>query len=178
MVVPLAVLALGLFAAVLVPYGHPLSWLAVAPMLEDLSPFHAIHVGAGVLAVSIALANRRGTPPGVLATVIALATILAATIMTGIAVKVFSDGGYWTHVMVFAAPIAIAPVVVFHALRARGWNRMLLLLGAFAVAALPYGCPLVPGMFNLFSGGLVYLLAVVTVLVLFLRGLRATGRAS
>jgi hypothetical protein len=52
---------------------------------------------------------------------------------------------------------------------------MLGLVGALAVAALPYSCPLVPGMFNLFSGGLVYAFAVATLLVLFGRGLAATA---
>ncbi len=123
--------------------------------------------------MSIGLAIRRGTPPGTVATVIALLAILGATIMTSIAVKVFSDGGYWTRVLVFAAPVAISLVVAFHALRVRAWDRMLLLLGAFAIAALPYSCPLVPGMFDLFSSGAIYLAADLTVLVLFLRGLRA-----
>jgi hypothetical protein len=76
-------------------------------------------------------------------------------------------------VLVFVAPIAIALVVTFQALWMRGWDRMLWLLGAFAIAALPYSCPLVPGMFNLFSGGIVYLMADLTVLALFIRGLLA-----
>ena len=141
MVVPLAVISLGLVTSVLVPYGYPTKWLAATPPLEDLSPFNVIHVGAGILAVSIVLAARRGSPPGIGATVTALLAILGATIMTAIAVKVFSDGGYWTDVLVFAAPIAVSLVVTFHALRVRGWDRMLLLLGAFAIAALPYSCP-------------------------------------
>ncbi|CAN5917789.1 hypothetical protein BH11MYX3_BH11MYX3_28220 [soil metagenome] len=172
MVIPLAVIALGLFASVGVPYGHPLKWLAVATPLGDLSPFHVIYVGAGLVAGAIVLAARHDSPPGRIATVIALLAIVAPTIMTAIAVKVLSDGGYWTHVLVFAAPIAISLVLAFNALRARGWDRMLLLLGAFSIAALPYSCPLVPGIFNLFSGGLVYLAADLTVLVLFIRGLR------
>jgi hypothetical protein len=175
MVVPLAVLASGLFAAVLVPSGYPLKWLTVTTPLQDLSPFHLIYVGAGVLAVSIALANRRGSPPGHLATVIALLAITGANVMTGIAVKIFSDGNYWTHVLVFVAPVAVSLVLAFNALRVAGWDRMLMLLGAFAIAALPYSCPLVPGMFNLYSGGLLYLAADLAVLALFIRGLRTAG---
>ena len=178
MVVPLAVISLGMFAAVLVPYGYPLSWAAITTPIEDLSPFLLIYAGAGIVAVSIVLAARRGSPPGHVATAIALLAILAATIMTGIAVKVFADGGYWTPVLAFVAPIAVTLPIAFHALRMRGWDRMLWLLGAFAIAALPYSCPLVPGMFNLFSGGLVYLVADVTVLALFVRGLRSDERAS
>jgi len=171
MVIPLGVIALGLLAAVLVPYSYPMKWMTVVAPLEDgFSPFHIIYIGAGVLAVSIGLASRRGSTPGHIATVTALITILAATALTAIAVYSFSDGGYWTQVLVFVAPIAITLVITFHALRMRGWDRMLFLCGAFAVAALPFSCPLVPGTLNVFSGGLVYLAADVTVLVLFLRG--------
>jgi len=176
MIVPLAVIAATLVAAVLVPYGYPVKWLTVTMPLEELSPFAAIQVSAGVVAGALALAARRDSAPGVVAIVFALIGMLASTIMTGIAVKVFADGGLWTHVMVFVAPMAVAPVLAFNALRMRGWDRMLLLVGAFAIAALPYGCPLIPGMFNLFSGGLVYLAAWGTVLVLFVRGM--TLRAS
>lgn len=172
MVIPLAVIALGMFAAVLVPYGYPVQWMTVTTPIADLSPFVAIHAGAGILAIAIVLASRRGAPPGNAVTALALLAILAATVMTVIAVKVFSDANAWTAVLVFVAPVAIALVISFHALRMRGWDRMLFLLGAFAIAALPYSCPLVPGMFNLFSGGLVYAAAVLTVLVLFVRGLR------
>jgi hypothetical protein len=172
MALPLAVIALGLFAAVLVPYGYPLKWLVVISPIVDLSPFLLIYVGAGAMAVSIAVASRRGSPPGHLATAIAILTILAATIMTAIAVKTFSDGGYWTAVLVFVAPMAVALVITFHALRMGGWDRMLWLVAAFAIAALPYSCPLVPGMFNVFSGGLLYLVADVTLLALFVRRLR------
>jgi len=172
MVVPLAVIALGLVASVLVPYGYPMKWMTVTMQLEDLSPFDVIYVGAGILAVSIGLASRRGSPPGWVAIVTALLAILGATFMTAYAVKVFADGGYWTEVLVFVAPIAITVVVTFQALRMRGWDRMLWLIGAFAIAALPYSCPLIPGMFNLFSGGIVYLIADVTLVALFIRGLR------
>jgi hypothetical protein len=173
MVVPLAVLALGLVASVLVPYGYPMKWMVVTMPFEELSPFAVIYVGAGILAVATVLASRRGSPPGVIATVTAVLAILGATFMTGWSVKVFADGDAWTAVLVFAAPIAVSIVVTFQALRMPGWDRMLWLLGAFAIAALPYSCPLVPGMFNLFSGGIVYLMADLTVLALFLRGLRA-----
>jgi hypothetical protein len=172
MVIPLAVIALGMFAAVLVPYGYPLQWMTVTLPIEDLSPFLAIHVVAGILAVSIALAARRNAEPGLLPAIVAIVGILAMTVMTAIAVKVFNDGSYWTHVLVFVAPVAFALVLAFNGLRMRGWDRMLFLLGALAIAGLPYTCPLVPGMFNLFSAGMVYLVADVTVLALFVRGLR------
>ena len=173
LVVPLAVIALGLFASVLVPYGYPLKWMTVVRPFEDVSPFLLIHASAGGLALTIALAARRGSSPGPLATVIALIGVLAATIMTCIALKAFLDGGYWKHVLVFAVPVAVAPVLAFHALRLRGWDRILIAIGAFAVAALPYSCPLIPGMFNLFSAGLVYLAADLTLLVVVVRAVFA-----
>ncbi len=173
MVVPLAVIAASMVAAVLVPYGFPLKWMTVTVPIEEMSPFLVINIGAGLLAASIVIAKRRAAAPGTLATVIAVLAILAGTVMTVWAVKVFSEGGYWTHVLVFTAPVAVSLVLAFNAFRARGWERMLVLLGAFAISALPYSCPLVPGMFNLFSGGLVYLTAVVTLLALFVRGMIA-----
>src|ERR1044071_9360169 len=78
MIVPLAVLALGLFVSVLVPYAAPLRWLAFTTPLDDLSPFLVIHAGAGLLAASIVLALRRGSPPGLASVVIAVLAILTA----------------------------------------------------------------------------------------------------
>jgi hypothetical protein len=175
MVIPLAVIALGMFAAVLVPVGYPLQWVPVTMPIQDLSPFLAVHVVSGILAAMIALAARKDAEPGLGPALVAILGILAMTVMTVIAVKFFSDGGHWTAVLVFVAPVALALVLAFNALRVRGWERMLVLLGAFAIAGLPYSCPLVPGMYNLFSSGLVYLAAQVTVLALFVRGMRWSG---
>jgi len=172
MAVPLAVIALGVFASVLVPYGYPMKWMTVVRPFEEPSPFLIVHASAGALAVTIAV-RRGSSSPGHLATAFALIGILAATIMTGIAVKVFLDAGYWKHVLVFAAPIPVALVLAFNALLLRGWDRMLVLLGAFAIAALPFSCPLIPGMFNLFSGGLVYLAADLTLLAMVVRAILA-----
>jgi len=171
MVLPLGVIAVCLIASVLVPYGFPMTWMAVTTPITEPSPFLLIHVSAGLTAFAIVRASRRDIAPGAFAIAAVLLGILAATVMTAWAVKVFTDANAWTPVLAFVAPLCITPVLVFHALRATGWDRMLGLVGAFAVAALPYSCPLVPGMFNLFSGGLVYVLAVVTLLVLFGRGL-------
>ena len=173
MVIPLAVIALGMVAAVLVPYGTPLAWLPVTLPLHTLSPFLVIHVVAAVLAVTIARAARGDAPPGHVATIVALIGIVALTVLTVIAVKAFSDVGAWTPVLAFVAPVALAPVIAVHALRASGWERMLLLLGALAVAALPYACPLVPGVFGVLSSGLVHAVANVTLLVLFVLGMRS-----
>ncbi len=173
MVIPLAVIALGMFAAVLVPYGYPMQWATVTMPVADPSPFLAVHVVAGVLAVSIGLGARRDRAPGWGAVIVAIAGILAMTVMTAIAVNTFSDGGYWTPVLVFVAPIALALAMIFNALRAQAWERMLMLLGALAIAGLPYSCPLVPGMFDVFSSGMVYFVAMVTVLALFVRGMRS-----
>ncbi len=176
-IVPLAVMAVGLVAAVLVPYGSPLNWMMVTTP-EPSSPFNVIYLGAGVLGVSIVLGVRRDAAPGVVAMVFAVIAILGATILTGIAVTLFAEGGYWTPALVFAAPVAVAITLAFNALRMRGWDRTLWMLGAFAVAALPFSCPLIPGMFNLFSGGVVYLVADVTLLALFLRGASSVRVAS
>lgn len=171
MVVPLAVIAIGVFAAVLVPYGWPIRWMTVVTPLEDPSPLLLVHVAAGILAVALALAVRRDVAPGVLVIAVALLSTLGMDAMTAIAVKAAADGDAWAFVLGFTAPVAVSLVIAFHALRAPPWDRALLLVGAFAIAALPYGCPLVPGMYNLFSGGIVFLLAEATLLVLVVRGL-------
>jgi hypothetical protein len=65
---------------------------------------------------------------------------------------------------------AIASLVL--ALRTRGWRGWLWALGGYGIAALPYACPLWPGIFNEFSGGVTFLAADVTLLILVVIGLR------
>jgi hypothetical protein len=73
----------------------------------------------------------------------------------------------------FIAPVIIATMAVLLSLaatltwiakRRAGWDRWLLLLAAYAVLALPYACPILPGMFNRWSGGLGFLTAELVLL--------------
>ena len=177
-VIPLAVIASGFLVAPLVPVGYPAKlWLSVSPYEDGLSPYAMLYAGAAALAVLIALAARGNATPRNATTVIALLTIVATTAPTAVLVDLEARDGDWLRCALFALPIAATIVLVIGALRRRGWPRLLGLLGAVAVAALPYGCPIVPGIFNLFSGGLVFVLADLTVLALFVLGERR-GRAA
>ncbi|HEY4057834.1 MAG TPA: hypothetical protein VGM39_14570 [Kofleriaceae bacterium] len=169
MIVPLAIIALGFFVSVLVETG-PHWHLVVFPVLEP-DIVNAVQIGSGILAVL--LWRARDTEPGIAAVATALVMIIGGLVMTGIATYAFSTTNNWTAALVFATPLALAPVLAFHALRLRGWDRMLLMMGAFALALASYSCPLVPGLLDVYSGGVVYAAAIVGILVLFVRGFRS-----
>ena len=90
MVIPLAVMALGMFAAVLVPYGYPLAWVTVTVPVSEPSLFLLVHVVAGILAAWIAFAARRDAAPGLAPALVALLGILGMTALSALAVKTFS----------------------------------------------------------------------------------------
>ncbi|CAN5822944.1 hypothetical protein BH11MYX2_BH11MYX2_26320 [soil metagenome] len=169
MIAPLAIIALGFFVSVLVQVGT--RWaLVVSPVMEP-DVFNIIQLGAGVLALLLWRAARDGEP-GLAAVALALVLIVGGLVLTAVATYFFSTSGHWTGALVFATPLALAPVLAFHGLRLRGWDRMLLLMGALALALLSYACPLVPGWFNAYSGGVVYAAAIIGIAVLFARGFR------
>ncbi|HEY4179528.1 MAG TPA: hypothetical protein VGM90_21960 [Kofleriaceae bacterium] len=168
MIVPLAIIALGLFVSFFVQVGT--HWVPVILPVLEIDVLNVIQIGAGVLAVL--LWRSRDGEPGMAAVATALVLIVGGLVLTGLATYAFSSVGQWTGAMVFATPLALAPVLAFHALRIRGWDRMLLLTGALALALLSYSCPLVPGILNEYSGGVVYAAAIVGILVLFVRGFR------
>jgi hypothetical protein len=175
-VIPLAMIAVGFFVAPVMLHLPP----RVIPIsaLEDgwLSPFTAIYAGAAVLAVMIALTARRGSMPSVALTATALVAIVTASVGAVIAVGVSIDAGYWDYAVGFGAPILVGAMVAGAAMRRREWDRVLRLVGAFALVALPFGCPRVPGMFNVFSGGLVFVAADLTVVALCGLGIWRSGR--
>ncbi len=65
-----------------------------------------------------------------------------------------------------AAVVLVALGLTIVAWRRSGWNRWRWLLGAYAVMVSLFGCPLIPGFFNLFSGGFVFLAAEILLVVL------------
>jgi hypothetical protein len=173
---PLAVIASGILVSPLVVLGYPEHMrMIVRPYEDGLSPFFAIYLAAAVLAVLSWRAARRPEPARSHITIAVVSTIAVLATMA-IPVGFYIDGGYLGDALLFALPLAVSVWFLVRGLRHRGWTRMLWLLGAFAAAALPYGCPLIPGMFNLFSGGLVFELADLTVLALAVLGIVRAAR--
>lgn len=169
MIIPLAVIALGLFVAVGVKAGT--HWLPMIIPVLEADEFNALQVLAGLLA--FLLWRDRKSEPGIATVIVALVLIVGGIVLTAVTTYFFSTASLWTGALVFATPLALAPVLAFHGLRIRGWDRMLLLMGALALAILPYACPLVPGMFNSYSGGMLFAAADVGIIVLFVRGFRS-----
>lgn len=173
---PLAVIASGLLVTPLVVVGYPPRMTMIVRPLEDgFSPFFAIYVAAAVLAVMSWRAARRAEPARSHTAIAVVATIAVLATMA-IPVGFYLESGYLGQAVMFALPIAASVWCLVRGLRHRQWTRVVWLLGAFAAAALPYGCPLIPGMFNLFSGGLVFELADLTVLALAVLGVVRAAR--
>lgn len=175
--IPLLVIALGFF---LPPIVRELREAAVSPYEDGgwgalLIP--PIHLTAFVLAVLSLVAGYRREAPGVASVVVAILAIVASGALLGVEVVAvgFDDGAAIFTLGAIGISVLTAAVVVV-ALRRTAWQRWVGLLAAYALAASYYGCPLYLGMFNLFSGGVVFILADVTLLVLTLRtlGPRAT----
>jgi hypothetical protein len=174
-VIPLAMIAVGFFVAPVMVHLPP-RVIPISPLEDGLTPFTAIYAGAAVLAAMIAITARRGATPGRAMTATALVAIITASVGAVIAVYLAVDGAYWGYALGFGAPVFVAAMVVGTALRRHDWDRVLRLVGAFALAALPFGCPRVPGMFNVFSGGLVFLAADAAVVALCGLGIWRSGR--
>jgi hypothetical protein len=173
---PLAVIASGILAAPLVVVGYPAHVVMIVRPFEDgFSPFFAIYLAAAVLAVMSWRAARR-TEPAPRHTAVAVVATIAVLATMAIPVGFYLESGYLGQAVLFALPIVASVWCLVRGLRQGGWTRVLWLLGAFAAAGLPYGCPLIPGMFNLFSGGLVFELADLTVLALAAFGVMRAAR--
>ena len=69
-------------------------------------------------------------------------------------------------VLALAVSLVAPTALLALAFRRSGWDRWVRVLGAYALVVAMFGCPLIPGAFNLFSGGLTFLLADATLLVL------------
>jgi hypothetical protein len=126
-----------------------------------------VHVTALVLAVIGAAAAWRRTTPGPIALGVALVGVAWCTAMLVWAIATMKlMEGYRLLSLTAIACVLGALALGGLALRRRGWARWTCVLGAYAIAVALYGCPLIPGMFNLFSGGLTFVLADATLIVL------------
>jgi hypothetical protein len=174
--VPLAVIASGILVAPLVVAGYPAHiTMLVRPLEDGFSPFFAIYLAAAVLAFASWRATRSAEPVRGHAAIAGGAAVLVVAGM-GFSVAFFFDGGYWGQGALFALPIAGSVWLLIGGLRRRGWTRALWLLGAFASASLPFGCPLIPGLYNLYSAGILFEIADLTVLALVVLGIVRSHR--
>lgn len=166
--VPLAVIAIGFFVPPILLSHSRLP--VMSPYAEGGSLFGALHAAAAVLAgVTIACRVRGRAPAGP-----ALWLAVVATIAAGYVPALLL---YYTVTEAPALAVGAAATVIVAlgfgriALRRDGWRRWMALLGAYAVLALPYGCPIIAGAFNEWSGGVTFVAAEVTLLVLVVRAL-------
>jgi hypothetical protein len=124
-----------------------------------------------VLAAITLVNARRRNEPGRAARVVAVIGTLAVLHLP-VVMLIVLEGELWPLTLTSALVIAAAIFALVQAFRRPGWTGWLWALGAYAIAALPYACPLYPGIFNVFSGGLTFAIADVTLLALIALGLR------
>ncbi|HEU0032993.1 MAG TPA: hypothetical protein VFQ53_20315 [Kofleriaceae bacterium] len=170
--IPLGVIALGLFVP---PIVRSRGRFVDSPFLDGVSMMWWIHGAAAGLALLTAAWAIRRRPPRPWSFVVALALIAAAA-YPQIAFARFAISDHWTPGILGIAGV-FAGTVGFVALawQRRDWQRQLALVGAYAFVALPYGCPVLMGMFNVWGGGVTFLVAEATLLALVLRGTLSRG---
>jgi hypothetical protein len=168
-IIPLLVIALGLVTPPVLLH-HRAHVVPISPLEDGFGPLWAIHLTAFVLAIIGLVCAKARREPGRGATVVAAVGTLAVLHVPAAMMQVVG-AGEWRLMAVSAVVIAAAIAGIVLALRTRGWRGWLWTVGGFGVAALPYACPLWPGIFNEFSGGLTFLAADVTLLILVALGL-------
>ncbi|HUJ62531.1 MAG TPA: hypothetical protein VLX92_28715 [Kofleriaceae bacterium] len=167
-ILPLAVIAIGYIVPPLLSTG-----LAPSSAFGDGDQlFLGVYAGALVLAVLTDVAARRDAVPGAVSVVIALLAIGAASVPTVPVVCLLIEDRAPVRALGFGAAILAAAAVAALALRRRGWWRWSMLLGAFALAALPFACPVAAGLYNLFPGGAIFLIADLTLIAQLAIGAR------
>jgi peptidoglycan/LPS O-acetylase OafA/YrhL len=169
-IIPLLVIALG-FVTPPVLLHHRAHVVPISPLQDGFSPLWSIQITAFVLALIGLVCAKARREPGRAATIVAAVGTLAVLHVAASMMQV-AGADEWRITAVSAAVLAAALAAIVLAVRTRGWRGWLWALGAYGVAALPYACPLWPGIFNEFSGGLTFIAADVTLLILVVLGLR------
>jgi hypothetical protein len=169
-IIPLLVIALGLVTPPVLLH-HRAHVVPISPLEDGFGPLWAIHITAVVLALIGLVCAKARREPGRGATIVAAVGTLAVLHVPAAMMQV-AGAEEWQLTAVSAAVIVAAIASIVLALRRRGWRGWLWAIGAYAIAALPYACPLWPGIFNEFSGGVTFLAADLTLLILVAIGLR------
>ncbi|MBV8758144.1 MAG: hypothetical protein JO257_12735 [Deltaproteobacteria bacterium] len=172
--VPLLVIVLGFITPPILPhalYHYPARVIPISPWSDGASWMWSIQVVALALAlITLADAQRRSVP-GIAARVVAVVGILAVLHLP--AVMLYVVRGELLSLSAASALVIVATAaLVVTSFRRDGWAGWLAMLAAYAVAALPYACPLFAGIFNEFCGGITFDAADVTLLALCALALR------
>lgn len=177
-IVTLGMIALGFITPPVIPH-----WLwpyaahvqFVSPFEDGASPMWSIQIGALVLGVITFVHGRQRSAPVSASRIIATVGTL---IVLHLPVTMLYLARSEAPVLALVSAVVIAGAIgaLVKTWRTPGWRGWLWALAAYAIAALPYACPLWPGMFNEFSGGLTFVAADVTLLALALLGLRDQQR--
>ena len=175
--VPLGVIAVGFITPPIIPHAlWPYrSVQFISPYEDGTSWMWSIQIVAVLLAALTFVHARRRDEPGVTTKVIAVLGTLAVLHLP-IVMLIAVGAEIWPLSLTSAIVVAGTLVALAEAWRRPGWQGWLWVLGAYALAALPYACPLFPGIFNVFSGGLTFAAADVTLLALVVMGLRHQQR--
>lgn len=168
-IIPLLIIALGLVTPPVLLH-HRARVVPISPLQDGFSALWAIPITALLLALIGLVCAKGRSEPGRGAIVVAAIGVLAVLHVPVVMLRVVG-GEAWRLSAVSAAVIVAALVMIALAVRARGWRGWLWALAAYGIAALPYACPLWPGMFNEFSGGLTFVIADLALLALVVLGL-------
>lgn len=179
-IVTLGMIALGFVTPPIIPH-----WLwpysthvhVISPYEDGASSMWSIQIVAVVLAALTLVHGRRRSAPGLASRIIATLCTLAVLHLP-VVMLVVLHGEAWTITLTSVIVVVAALGALVQAWHTRGWLGWLWALAAYAIAALPYACPLWPGIFNVFSGGVTFLTADVTLLALAVLGLRAADRST
>jgi hypothetical protein len=157
--IAIAALAVMVIEIVLPPHGAE----RIAEPFELELGYYAL---ALVLQVITVIAAVRRVTPGMIAIVLAHVAIAIGALPSAVMVYfTFAEEFHPIGIAAIAVLVAAIAFAVLAWLR-RGWARWTCLLAAFACVALPYGCPRIMGVFNVWSGGWVFTAGATTLIVL------------
>ncbi|HEY1556260.1 MAG TPA: hypothetical protein VGF94_15600 [Kofleriaceae bacterium] len=161
--VPLGVIAVGLVVPPIV--SAPAHVAVISPWQDGWQMFWWVHLAAGVLAVLGAVAVWRRIAPGPV--IVSIACVAIAGMLYAPA-RLLQFAWHDEHALaaLFAAELVAGVALLVLAWRATGWRRWMHLLGAYAALTVHYGCPVVTGMLDAFSGGVTFIAALATLAVL------------
>ena len=171
---PLAVIVLGVVTPPILPhalYHYPARVVPLSPWSDGASSMWSIQLVALALAAITLVHVQRRSEPGLGARIVALVGVLVVLHLP--AAMLYDVRGELLSLSAASALVIVAALALsVGAFRRPGWTGWLAMLAAYAVAALPYACPLFPGMFNEFCGGLTFAAADATLVALCILALR------
>jgi hypothetical protein len=166
-VIPLATIAIGFFVKPIVRASNGAEM--TAPFEEPGMLALGYHPTALLLALVTVSYLARRRAPGLIAELVAYTGMLwCAASQVAIVATVFGEPAAGDYPFAIGAIATLAGSIAFVVLarQRRDWDRWLCLLGGYAFISLPYGCPRIMGMFNEWSGGLMFVVAELALLTI------------